>query len=237
MDLRGLTVVLIGGSSGIGLATAAAAAAAGARVVIAGRDASRVDAAVASIPGLVGVEADVLDDAALEHVFDVAGRVDHLVQLAAHTSGGRIADTPDSQLRRSLDVRLWGSIGAVRHAIPRLTEASSITLVSGVVSARPTPGTAVAAASAGAVEALARALAVELAPVRVNAVCPGAVETPMLERALGERYDDMVATMGANLPVGRVGTAAEIADAILFLATNGYVTGEVLHVDGGHRLV
>jgi NAD(P)-dependent dehydrogenase (short-subunit alcohol dehydrogenase family) len=237
VDLRGRTVVLIGGSSGIGLATATAAAAAGARVVIAGRDAPRVDAAAASIPGVIGVEADVLDDAALERVFAVAGQVDHLVQLAAHTSGGRIADTPDSQLRRSLDVRLWGSIGAVRHAIPRLTTGSSITLVSGVVSARPTAGTAVAAASAGAVEALARALAVELAPVRVNAVCPGAVETPMLERALGERYDDMVATMGARLPVGRVGTAAEIADAILFLATNGYVTGEVLHVDGGHRLV
>ncbi|MCU1458499.1 MAG: hypothetical protein JWL73_2591 [Actinomycetia bacterium] len=237
MDLEGRTVVLIGGSSGIGLATASAAAAAGARVLIAGRDRERLDAAAASIPGVVGVVADVLDDDALIRLFETAGTVDHLVQLASNPKGGRLLDTDDEHLRPVLEVRVWGAIRAVRHAAPRLAPDGSITLVSGVVSQRPTPGTAMVAASAGAVEAMTRALAVELAPIRVNAVCPGAVETPMLERALGDRYDDVIAAIGKKLPVGRVGTGADIADAILFLATNGYVTGEILHVDGGDRLV
>jgi len=237
MDLNGRTVVVIGGTSGIGLATARQAMAAGARVVVAGRDAKRVAAAGSSLPGVIAMQADVMDGDALDACFAAAGTVDHLVQAASNIAGGRLADTPEEQLRPAVEVRLWGSIRAVQHALGRLAPDGSITLVSGGVSSRPVPGTAAGAAGAGAVEALARALAVELAPVRVNAVCPGMVATPMLDRIFGDQRDERFAAVAARLPVGRVGTADDIAAAILALATNGYITGEVLHVDGGERLV
>lgn len=236
-DLAGRTVVVVGGTSGIGLATARQAAAAGARVVVAGRDPARLAAASEAVPGVVAVAADVLDEASLAALFETAGTVDHLVQAAGDVSGGRLAVTGDEELRPAIDVRVWGAVHAVRQAAARLARDGSVTLVSGGVSVRPVPGTVAAAAAAGAVEAMARALAVELAPVRVNAVCPGLVATPLIDRAFGERRDERFAAVAARLPVGRVGTADDVAAAILFLATNGYVTGEVLHVDGGERLV
>jgi NAD(P)-dependent dehydrogenase (short-subunit alcohol dehydrogenase family) len=236
VDLHGRCVVVLGGTSGIGLATARLAADAGARVVVAGRDPERAARAAADL-GCTGVPADVLDDDALRRVFEAAGTVDHLVQAAGDISGGPIATTPIERLRPALDVRLWGAIRAVRAATGHLAPDASVTFVSGTVSTRPVPGAAVSAASAAGVEALARALALELAPVRVNAVCPGVVDTPLLDRPFGDRRAAALEQLASRLPVGRVGRSHDVAHAVLFLATNGYVTGEVLHVDGGGRLV
>ncbi len=237
MDLRGRTVVVIGGTSGIGLATARQALEAGARVVVAGRDAQRLADASVAVPGVIAVQADVMDGDALDACYAAAGTVDHLVQAASNITGGRIADTPEEQLRPGVEVRLWGSVRAVQHVLPHLAADGSITLVSGGVSSRPVPGTMSGAAGAGAVEAMARALAVELAPVRVNTVCPGMIATPMLDRIFGDQRDARFAAVAGRLPVGRIGAPEDVASAILLLAPNPTIPGVVLLFAGGERLV
>ena len=238
MALNGLRVVVVGGTSGIGLEVARQAAAHGARVVAAGRSAERVQAAQVALGEAVSVRAlDMADEADVQRFFAAGEPIDHLVVTA--TGGplrfGKVVDTPVADIRSALDNRFWGTYNVVRYAAPLIQPTGSLTLFSGGAAVKVRPGGGVLSASVAAVEALARALALELAPIRVNVLRSGMVDTPLLRNAY-PNFDEFAKTAGAGLPVKRIGTPGDLADAVLFLMTNPYVAGTVLGVDGGGLL-
>jgi NAD(P)-dependent dehydrogenase (short-subunit alcohol dehydrogenase family) len=235
--LEGATVVVIGGSSGIGLATAQAAGDAGAEVVVTGRSADRLrDAAAVLGHGVRTVALGSVDEDGTMALFDGLERVDHVFVAAATIGGGGLTPTTD-EMRPLIETRLWGSVFAAKYAAPRMTQGGSITFCSGSSALRPrVGGSPVAAASAAAVEALARSLAVELAPIRVNTIVPGLVDTPLLNIA-GDQRERFFERAAASLPVRRVGQPEDLAHAVVFLMENGYVTGITLTVDGGRAIV
>lgn len=236
MKLQGAHVVVIGGSSGIGLAAARLARHEGADVTIAGRSQESLTQAQQELGEARTVVADITDDAAVGQVFAGLSRVDHVLVSAGTIINGTIVHNDLANLRRIVDERLWGVTYVVRHAAPLMRQ-GSITFTSGGLSSRPRPGAAMLTAMLAAVEALARALALELAPVRVNAVTPGLIDTPLLHKTYGAERDTIIKNRAAVLPGKRVGTADEVAQAMLMLMTNDYITGEVLHIDGGGRFV
>lgn len=237
--LDGRTVAVVGGGSGIGRATALLAAASGARVVIGGRTADKLAAVVAAgPPGRILAEAvDHTDPVAVERFAAAVGELDHLVVTASSGVHGGFAEVPIERARQLFESKLFGPWRVVRELLPRFREGGSVTLFSGVLSRRPGPGTSALAAVNAAVEGLVRALAVELGPrLRVNAVSPGMVRSEAYAAMPEDAREAMFASTGASLPVGRVGTPEEIARAVLFLIADGYVTGHVLDVDGGHLI-
>lgn len=236
-SLRDAIVVVIGGSSGIGLATAQLASEAGARVTIAGRDEDRLAAALETLPAdATGVRLDVADEAAVRDLFASLDHVDHVATLAGTHVAGTLVDLDTEVLRGPMDNRFWGPLFVGKYAAPKMTT-GSITLCTGAGVARPRAGNTIVTAAAGGSEFLARAMAVELAPVRVNVVRPGIVDTPLLDRlAAGLDRDDILKAMTKRVPLRRAGQPEEIADAILFLMTNEYVTGSTLTIDGGASL-
>ena len=230
-------VVIFGGSSGIGLAAAGQARRQGAQLTLVGRSRGKLELAAASLGGARTAVADIADRAAVERVFAGMQRVDHLVITAGTFNAGRVADSDPDNLLRALDERIAGPLYAIKAALPLLADRGSITLMGGQLSDRPTGhGVAVISATVRGAEALAGALAQELKPIRVNVVAPGFTDTPLFN-ALGDNGKALLQQVAATLPVGRVGKAEEIGSAILFMMTNGYVNGEVLHIDGGGRLV
>lgn len=237
MSLEGNIVVVVGGSSGIGLASAKAAAAKGARVVLGGRSEERLEAAREAIgPQAQAHALDITDPASIDRFFDAAGPLDHLVITAAGASLGRFLDIDIVAARRFFDSKFWGPYAVARRAAPQIRPAGSITFFSGAAGSRASPGFSCGSAINAAVEALGHTLAVELAPIRVNTVSPGLVDTPVwdsiVSRAERDALFDETAT---QLPAGRIGRPEEIADAVLFLIRNAYTTGTTLFVDGGYR--
>ncbi len=233
------SVVVLGGASGIGLATALVAAARGAVVTVTSRSGERVARAVRQIGGsargeVVNLENEEETRALCERV----GGFDHLV----YTAGDELLVTPVARLdlaaaRRSFEVRVFGALGAIKHAAARIRPGGSIVLTHGIAGARPAAGWAVGAAVCGAMDALTRALAVELAPVRVNAVSPGFVRTPLWNSIPEAEREGLFREAGAKLLTKRVGEAAEIAEAYCYLMENTFTTGQTLVVDGGAVLV
>jgi NAD(P)-dependent dehydrogenase (short-subunit alcohol dehydrogenase family) len=236
MKLQGAHVVVIGGSTGIGLATARGARHEGADVTIAGRSQEKLAQAQRELGEVRTVAADITDEAAVGQVFAGLDRVDHVLISAGTIRNGTMVKNDLETLRRIVDERLWGLTYVVRRAAPLMSQ-GSITFTSGGLSSRPRPGAAMLTGMLAAVEALARALALELAPVRVNAVTPGLIDTPLLYDAYGPERDTLIKNRAAILPGKRIGTADEVAQAVLMLMTNEYITGEVLHIDGGSRFV
>ena len=237
-SLRDASVVIIGGSSGIGLATAKQVAAAGATVTIAGRDEQRLKTARDEIGGDTRTAVlDVADEGAVRDLFASVDAVDHVATLAGTHVNGNIADVDTDALRGPVDNRFWGPLYLCKHAAPKIRSGGSITICTGAGVGRPRAGGAIVSAAAGGSEVLARAMAVELAPIRVNVIRPGIVDTPLLDRMAGDRRDDMLAAMAKRVPLGRVAQADEIAEAIVFLMTSTYITGETLTIDGGFSLV
>jgi NAD(P)-dependent dehydrogenase (short-subunit alcohol dehydrogenase family) len=235
MSLANQRVVIIGGSSGMGLATARAAAAAGAVVTIASSNKGRLDAALAGLPGTCdAVVVDTRDEASVADLFDRIGSLDHLVYTAGDAFTPRpLADLSLSEARQGFEVRLWGEITAVKYAAPRIRPGGSVSLTTGTVSARPAPGAALAAAGAAAGEGLTRGLAVELAPIRVNAVRAGAFRTPLWDRLPEQQREAVLTSLAGRTLTKTVGDPGQIAAAHLYLMENDYVTGTVLTVDGG----
>jgi NAD(P)-dependent dehydrogenase (short-subunit alcohol dehydrogenase family) len=236
MKLKGANIVVMGGSSGIGLAAAKLAQHEGATVTIAGRSLEKLAQAQRELDGVRTVVADVTDDASVGRVFEELDHVDHVLISAGTIVNGKIVDNDLATLRHIVDERIWGPTYVVRHARPRMT-GGSVTFTSGGLSSRPRLGAAMITAGLAAVEALAPALALELAPVRVNAVTPGLIDTPLLHAAYGANRDALVNSRAAALPGKRIGTADEVAQAIIMLMTNEYINGAVLHIDGGGRFL
>jgi NAD(P)-dependent dehydrogenase (short-subunit alcohol dehydrogenase family) len=231
-------IVIIGGSSGTGLATARAAAAAGAAVTIASSDQGRLDAALAGLPGNCdGVVVDTRSEADVAALFARAGQLDHLVYTAGEAPAQRaLKDLSLDEARALFEVRFWGAIAAVKYAAPRVRPGGSIVLTSGTIGVRPVPGAALAASGAAAIEGLTRGMAVELAPIRVNAVRPGAIRTPMWNGIPEPQREALFATLAGRTLTDAIGEPDQIAAAYLFLMENGYVTGTVLTADGGSIL-
>lgn len=239
MDISGQRVVVVGGTSGIGLATARAAADRGARIAVVSARQASVQRALEQLPaGSTGHAVDVRDAAALQTVFEQIGELDHLV----YTSGEALALTPVddldvAQARAFFEVRYFGVLGAVRAAAPRLSRSGSITLTGGSAGPRPQPGWAVAASICGAMEALTRELALELAPIRVNLVRPGVVESPLWSGMSETERDRLYQATANAVPVGHTGRVEEIALAYLYCMEQTYATGSIVAVDGGAVLV
>lgn len=238
----GRQVLVIGGGSGIGLALARRLTEAGDEVTIVGRDAAKLQRAQTDLgrpTRLTTFVADVTVENDVKALFAGCGRLDHIVCTAADvTDAYELLPALDlAAVRRAIDSKIIGPILIAKHGTPTLVPNGSLSFVSGIAAYRPMPrGTMVATINA-ALEGLVRALAVELAPIRVNAASPGWVDTPIWQAIAGERKAEVLAGMAARLPVGRVGRPEDVADALAFLMGNGFTTGTVLHVEGGHRLV
>ncbi len=236
MKLQGAHVVVIGGSTGIGFAAAKLARQEGAELTIAGRSPEKLAQAQRELGEVRTIVADISNEAAVRQVFEGISHVDHVVIAAGNIVNGRIVDNDLANLRRIIDERIWGLTYVVRSAAPKMTS-GSITFTSGGLSSRPRLGTAMLTAVLASVEAITPALALELAPIRVNTVTPGLIDTPLLHNTYGTERDTMVKNREAMLPGKRIGSAEEVAQVMLMLMTNAYMTGEVLHIDGGGRYV
>ncbi len=214
-SLRDQRVVVIGGSSGIGFAVAEAVLAEGASVVIGSSGEAKVQVALGRLgAGASGAVANVREEASIQAFLEGVGAFDHLVFTAGDWAGGlpsagTLADLDFATAGAALNVRFWGALKAIKHALPRISPTGSITLTDGVRAHRPTKGAPLSTAFVGAVEHLTIGLAVDLAPVRVNAVCPGVVLTEVWNNVPPER----ISRMTERLPVPRGGDPAEVAQA------------------------
>lgn len=230
MTLAGKKVVVIGGSSGIGLATAELAKKEGADVIIASRSAAKLDP-VAERLKVTAIPTDVTSDQSVAELFRRTGPVDHVVLTAAQLRTGPFKTVPMEDVRGTMEGKFWGAWRVAREA--EIRPGGSLTLVTGFLSVRPRPNSAIISSANGALESLARALALELAPVRVNAVSPGVIDTPIRAAMPEVARKEMLAKTAAALPVGRVGMAEDIAWQILSFMANGFATGAIVYIDGG----
>jgi NAD(P)-dependent dehydrogenase (short-subunit alcohol dehydrogenase family) len=234
MQLQGKKVVVVGGSSGIGLATAQIAKREGAEVIIASRSAAKLEAAGGQL-GVKGIPTDVMSDDSVADLFKQCGVVDHVVVSAAQLKTGPFKTVAMDDVRTTMENKFWGAWRCARAAEVRA--GGSLTLVSGFLSIRPRPSSAIVGAVNGALESLARSLAIDLAPVRVNCVSPGIIDTPIRAAMPDAARRDLLAKVAAGLPVGRVGEGEDVAQQILAFMTNGFMTGSIVYLDGGGSVV
>ena len=241
MSCNGKTVVILGGTSGIGLSVAQAARREGAAIVVVSSNAERVQRAVGELGGGEGARGhvvDLADERAVRALFEREASFDHLVFTAGESLVlGELAETDIEAAQRFFRLRYWGALTAAKHGAARIRAGGSIVFTSGLAGARPHATWSLGASICAAMEGLTRALAVELAPIRVNVVAPGVVKTPLWASFSAAERDALYAQTAQRLPVGHVGEAAEIAEAYLYAMRQTYMTGEVLRVDGGGALV
>ncbi|HEY6901166.1 MAG TPA: SDR family oxidoreductase [Puia sp.] len=244
-------VIILGGSAGIGLATAKAAAAEGAHITIVSSNKQRIDQALQQLPaGSKGFAVDLSKEQNIKEFFDQfsssnqaagsdhAGSFDHLLYTAGENlSLSPIADTDIDQARSFFTIRYWGAFATVKYAAPHINPGGSIGLIGGIASPRPGKGWSVASSICAAMEGFVRAMAVELAPIRVNLVAPGVVRTDLWGLLSETDRNQLFKTVGDSLPVKRIGEAEDIAQTFTYLMKQGYCTGQVLVVDGGNVLV
>ncbi|WP_433473101.1 SDR family oxidoreductase [Spirillospora sp. CA-142024] len=235
MTLNGKKVLVCGGTSGIGAATAALFAGQGADVAVTGRDEERL--AKAAADGLTARRMDASAEEEVTGFFAGDATYDHLVLALSGGSGaGPIATLDLADLRAGFEAKFWLHLRLVQAALPRMAPDGSITFITASSARAALPGTAGLAAINGALEAMVGPLAAELAPLRVNAVSPGVIETPWWDGMPAEQRAAMFAEHAAALPVGRIGRPEDVAQAVLLTATNGFITGNVVECNGGLSL-
>jgi NAD(P)-dependent dehydrogenase (short-subunit alcohol dehydrogenase family) len=238
MTLKDKRIVVLGGTSGIGLAVAGAAAKDGAQVLVASRDEARVRQALTTLPtSAEGRTLDLSNAAAIEAFFEAVGPFDHLVYTAGESLKLSPFEGDIASARHFFEVRYWGAVMAARSGRRQIRAGGSIVFTSGIAGARPGPGWSVAASICSAMEGLTRALAVELAPIRVNIVSPGVVKTPLWREMPEEARESLYASEAGRLPVGHVADPQEIAEGYLYLMRQTFATGQTLVIDGGALLV
>lgn len=234
MTLSSSHVLVFGGSSGIGLGIARQSLARGASVTLASRSPEKLTRAAAALAAgerVTTAQVDVSDEPAVRDL--LAHRpVDHIVLSTIDGAYGPIRAMEVANARRVIDSKLMGLLLLAKHAA--LPPHGSLTVLSGIAADRPMAGGAVVCAVNGALHAVVRALAIELSPCRVNALSPGWVDTPAWDR-FGADKARLHAERARSLPAKRIGTVDDLAHAALYLIENQFTTGEVLHVDGGHR--
>ena len=236
------SALIVGGGSGIGFATAEAMLHGGARVWIAGRTKAKLLAAATQLDGgerLQYLVLDMTDETSVSAGLSAFApeSLDALIITASSAVHGPFADLPISEAQSMFDSKFWGPYRVAKAALPKLRDGGSITFFSGVLSRRPGANCSGLGAVNAAVEGLARALALELGPrLRVNCISPGMARTEAYARMPEDKRETMYRETGASLPVGRVGEADEIADAVVFAAMNTYLTGQVIDIDGGHMI-
>lgn len=235
MRLNQQRVVVLGGSSGLGLATAQAAMREGAEVVIVGRSPERLAQAQEFLPRAKMMAADATDEAAVQQLFAEIGTIQHVFVTAAEATLGTIQEKSFEAVRPTLDSKLSAAYHAAKYGAPQIVS-GSITFVSGLAAWRPFVGGTTAAAANAGLEAMGRILALELKPIRVNTVVPGVIDTPLLNQIFGTQKEEQVRKIAESLPVGRIGTPEDVAEAVVFLMASSFITGSVLHVDGGALL-
>lgn len=235
LTLKGKNILVVGGSSGMGLATAQALAALGSEVTIASRSAENLAAATTVIDGeVVTRPLDGTNDAAVEAFFTDTPAWDHVVVSAGSGGRGRIDEFPIQDAFKAMNGKFWLYYRIARAA--KVANDGSLTFVSGALSQKPAPGAALISAVNAAIEGLTRGLAIDLAPTRVNTVCPGLIDTPMWDRMPEADKLAMYARSAENLPAGRVGQPEDVAQTIIYLMTNQFSTGAVVPLEGGSFL-
>ncbi|TXH83293.1 MAG: SDR family oxidoreductase [Rhizobium sp.] len=240
-DVANSRILIVGGSSGMGLALAKQAIAAGAEVIIVGRNEDKLQRARTELQSsaLSTVALDITQEAQVADLFGRIEGLDHIVSTAADIEGAyELLPSLDLKaVQRVVESKFYGPLLLAKHGAPKLSPTGSITFTSGIAAYRPSARGSVVAAVNAALEGLVRALAVELAPIRVNVVSPGWVDTPIWAFVAGDKKDETLDAMAKRLPVGRIGQPEDIAKAIGYLMGNGFTTGTTLHVEGGHRLI
>ena len=232
--LAGQRVVVVGGTSGMGLATVRAALAQGAEVVAAGRrPVGRREPAAGARQEVV----DITSEESVRELFRNVGELDHLLVTASPGSPGAFLEQDLASARTYMDGKFFGSWTCARFAAPRIRARGSITFVTGGAVVRPPAHGSMIAAAFAAIEALTRALAVELGPQRVNTIRPGYTDSEMWQFLSDGQRDDLRRRVADALPVRRMGTPEDVAHAAIFLMTNPQVTGTVLEVTGGETLI
>lgn len=241
-DYRDKSVLVLGGSSGIGKATARHLLAGGARVIIAGRSSDKLAQAADELGGGARLTTAAVDMTDERHVADLAAgfadaALDSLIISASASVHGPFAELDPAQARQMFESKFWGPYYAARAFLPKLATGGSLVFFSGVLSRRPGRNCSALGAVNAAVEGLTHALALELGPgLRVNCVSPGMVRSEAYATIPDDKREAMYRNTGESLPIGRVGEAHELAEAAAFAAFNGYLTGQVLDVDGGHMI-
>jgi NAD(P)-dependent dehydrogenase (short-subunit alcohol dehydrogenase family) len=234
--LRDRTVLVIGRGSGIAYAVARAAQDAGARVVAAGRNRGALEATYRDHSNISTETVDITDDASIAALGERLGSLDHIVSTASARARGRLADLTREAVQASFDTKVIGPLMLAKHLGPRINEGGSLVLFSGVAAFKIAVGTLAVAITNGAADTLTRSLAVELAPIRVNAISPGVIDTGAWD-ALGEQGKvQMFAEQARRNPARRIGDAGDIASAVLFAMANTFLTGVTLAADGGEAL-
>jgi len=238
-SLNNKRIVILGGSSGLGLATAKAAAAEGANVVIVSGNQSRIDSALKGLPeGSTGFAVDLGEEEKIRQFFETAGKFDHLVytageNLTLHT----INETDIEEARTFFKIRYWGAFAAVKYGAPKINAGGAISLISGTASLRPGAGWSVASSICGAMEGFVRAMAVELAPIRVNSVVPGVIKTNLWGSMSAADREGLFKSQADALLLKRVGEAEDVALAFVYLMKQQFATGQNIVIDGGAVLV
>jgi NAD(P)-dependent dehydrogenase (short-subunit alcohol dehydrogenase family) len=235
--LENKRIVIIGGSSGIGFAIAKLAISEKAKVIIASRSEEKLMLSKKKLDNNVEIKTiDTRDEEALKVFFADIGKFDHLQISASEVKSGSFLELSTDLAKSSFESKFWGAYIAVKQAAPYLSEKGSVTLFSGALGSRPVNGTAVSASISCAVEGLARALAVELAPIRVNCISPGLTQTELFKNWDEKQTKDFFAERCSKLLIKRPANPEEIAEVAIHLMQNTYTTATTLYVDGGYTL-